>query len=271
MYSGGTSVCDTMRLHQNQVNITNALGQKADDYLVELHNCNTEFTHPHLEDNHFRSVQNCRMLEPYTMDEAGIPFRRNNFLSVEIPFHESMPCPRFRSFALMRDPFKRCLSHLSFKGIPEVIVLNWLRHKTPGTKSNFFIHGYSAVNNMVMRQLLGRARYLRPRPIDDKDFEQAKIQLDKFTAFVPLEFLRHEKVLALLNQTVPEYYEGLIENFSRSNEQPPTNLTYSENVIRRIQEENKYDTMLYDYMLKKLGLDSKSTDRVPMRVSTTKS
>ncbi len=185
------------------------------------------------------------MLEPYTMDEAGIPFRRNNFLSVEIPLHEPMPCPRFRSFALMRDPFKRCLSHLSFEGIPEVIVLK--------------------------RQLLGRARYLRPRPIDDKDFEQAKIQLDKFTAFVPLEFLRHEKVLALLNQTVPEYYEGLIENFSRSNEQPPTNLTYSENVIRRIQEENKYDTMLCDYMLKKLGLDSKSTDRVPMRVSTTKS
>lgn len=262
--SGGTSVCDTMRLHQNQVNITNALGKKADEYLVELNNCNTEFAHPHLDDNHFRSVQNCRMLEPYTMDESGTPFRRNNFLSVEIPLHDPLPCPGFRSFAIMRDPFKRCLSHLYFEGIPEVMVLKWISQKTPGSKTSFFMWGYSAINNMVTRQLLGRARYIRPRPIDDNDFEQAKRQIDKFDVFIPLELLRHTKVLSLLNKTVPEFFQGLQKNMWRSNQQPPTNLTYSDHVIQKIREENKYDLMLYDYMLEKLGLASEHPNGVPV-------
>jgi hypothetical protein len=97
-----------MRLHQNQVNMTNVLGQKADGYLVKLNNCIIELTHPHLEDNHFRSVQNCRMLEPYTIDESGEHFRRDNFLSVEIPMNERSIQAVLISLVLQSNPVSYC-------------------------------------------------------------------------------------------------------------------------------------------------------------------
>lgn len=193
-----------MRLFQNQVNITNALGERPDEYLVELNNCNTEFAHPHLDDRAFSSVQNCRMLEPYTMDDSGVSFRRNNFLAVELPLHETMPCPRFRSFAIMRDPVKRCFSHLLFEQIPEKMVEKWMEQKTPGTRKDYFMNGYPVINNMVIRQLLGRARFIHPHQIDDDDLERAKAQLDRFDAFVPLEYLKDKNILTLLNKTIPE-------------------------------------------------------------------
>lgn len=47
--SGGTGVCEAMRLHQKQVNITNMLA-KQDKQKIATQNCNTELTHPHLHD-----------------------------------------------------------------------------------------------------------------------------------------------------------------------------------------------------------------------------
>lgn len=261
--SGGTSVCESMRLFQKQVNITNALGEAFDPYLLELNNCNFEFTHPHLDDRFFSSVQNCRMLEPYTMDESGTSFRRNNFISVEIPLNERMPCPRFRSFAIMREPVKRVISHLIYEKVSEEKAMVWIDKRLPGTrKRDFFMNGYSVINNMVIRQLLGRKRFISPRPIDEADFKQAKLQVDKFHAFVPLEHLKHPTVLELLNDTVPEYYEGLIKNDRiRANQQQATNLTFSSDFVETVRENNKYDILLYEYVLGKLGLVS------PMSVS----
>lgn len=265
--AGGTSVCETMRLHQNQVNITNVLGEQPDPYQLELNNCNTEFTHPHLDDRAFSAVQNCRMLEPYTMDKDGVPFRRNNFLGVEIPLHDPLPCPKFRNFAIMRDPVKRCISHLLFEQATEDKVEKWMDEKTPGTRKDFAMNGYSVINNFVIRMLLGRRRFISPNPINERDLEQAKKLVDKFDAFVPLEYLQDEKVLTLLNKTVPEYHQGLMNNKGvRSNQQPPTNLKYSNRVIERIREENAYDTKLYDYMLDKLGLPSTQHNDVSMKV-----
>ena len=260
---GGTSVCETMRLFQRQVNITNALGRQ-DDHMTELNNCNTEFTHPHLIDRDFHSIQNCRMLEPYTMNESGETFRRNNFLAVEIPLEEPLPCPRFRSFALMREPVKRALSHLYYEHVPDITIVNWIKRKQLGSRRDFFMSGYPAINNLVTRQLLGRARYIDTRPIDDADYEKAKGQVDKFDAFVPLEHLRDEKVLTLLSKTVPEYYEGLMKNNRVANQQQPKMIgEYNETIIQQIVEENKYDTKLYQYMLGKLGIDSASHYEVP--------
>ena len=75
-----------------------------------------------------------------------------------------------------------------------------------------YLDGYPVVNNMVIRQLLGRERFMDTRPVDENDLERAKIQLDACDAFVPLEYLQHESVLQLLNRTIPEYFRGIMLN-----------------------------------------------------------
>ena len=108
---------------------------------------------------------------------------------------------------------------------------------------------------MVTRQLLGRTRYIDTRPIDEEDFKRAKQQVDQFDAFIPLEYLDHENVLRLLNRTIPEYYEGLVNNGNLvANQNSNATMQYSDAFVERLTEENVYDTKLYQYMLEKLGI-----------------
>eukprot|EP00961_Rhodomonas_salina_P097709 1314307-Rhodomonas_salina.1 len=72
--------------------------------------------------------------------------------------------------------------------------------------------GYAVANCMQIRLLLGRKRWNDLRPIDEHDLEQAKAIVDSFDAFVPLEHLAHPAVRSLLKKTIPEYYEGLVNN-----------------------------------------------------------
>jgi len=257
--SGGTGVCQAMRLHQKQLNITDML-RNQDMGKIEVNNCNTELTHPHLNDGGFHSVQTCRMLELYTMDESGIPFQRNNFLAVEIPMADAMPCEGFRSLALMREPISRCLSHLHFQHFSERTVTQWINRKLKGNAhKDFFLSGYHSINNMVIRQLLGRTRYIDVTPIDEEDFQQAKARVDLFDAFIPLEYLRHEKILGLLESVIPEYYEGLINTKDHVvNKNENVTLEYTDAFLQILAKENEYDTRLYHYILEKYEIDEEN-------------
>jgi hypothetical protein len=191
------------------------------------------------------------------MNQDGIPFMRNNFVAVEVPFHDAMPCPgKWRSFAVMRNPIDRILSSMAFHVQKEQTVLQWITSPhdykvTPNDK--FLSSGYPVVNSMVIRQLLGRERFVNVTPIDEEDFERAKKLVDSFTAFVPLEYLTHEKVLRLLNETIPEYHDELRKDAIVANKNK-RNRRFGKAFIQKIAEENHYDSLLYDYVLTKIGI-----------------
>lgn len=230
----------------SDIQMTNAQGQR-----LETRNCNAPYSGPRFDAQEFGKLQTCESLTPLTTGKNGQPFQRQNFLAVEVPYQDQMPCPGFRSFAIMRDPVARIISHLTFHGMNESKIFSWIKLHTACPESTH-MGGYPVVNSIVIRQLLGRERYRNATFINEDDLDRAKARVDLYDAFVPLEYLYHEKVSQILKTTVPEYYRGLQVNVTaqrqRTRKQP------SDEFIRQVTEENKYDMLLYKYMLEKLGI-----------------
>jgi len=247
--SGGTSVCETFRA--SSLVITDDEGLPVNDSDLRKYNCNTPFSGPHHDIVEIAPLQNCQHLIPYTTDEFGTPFRRNNFIAVEAVFKDEMPCGGFRSFAIMRHPVARFKSHMDAHRLQEATVQQWIGHKT---RRKSYLLGYPVVNNYVIRQLLGRKRFMDTRPINEKDLKHAKYLIDRFDAFVPLEYLHHAHVKQLLREKVPEYYKGLQELDLTKNVNKKRQRALSSPFLQRITEENKYDIMLYEFMLERLGI-----------------
>lgn len=250
--SGGTSVCQTVRAN---LVVTDNLGEEVSKTDLKNFNCNTPFSGPRHDLEEFSKLQSCSFLIPYTTDESGTPFRRNNFVAVEVPFQEEMPCPNFRSFAIMRDPIARLESQMGVHNLTEATVQTWIDERI--SKGKGFLHGYPVVNSFVIRHLLGQKRYFDPSPIDESDFERAKELVDSFDAFVPLEYLHHENVQALLSERIPEYAQGLQEldvtaNVQKKKHKPQL----SDDFLQEVLKANEFDIKLYEYMLEKLGVEA---------------
>lgn len=245
--SGGSSVCHTMRASKDFV-ITDHRGLPDTQ---QKYNCNTYFSGPRLTGTR-PDLQTCQGLIPYTTDKAGIPFRRNNFIAVEAPFQEEMPCPNFRSFAIMRHPIARLKSIMANHPYTEEEIEQWIQKRMTTEKT--CLRGYPVVNSFVIRQLLGRRRFFDPRPIDELDFQRAKVLVDSFDAFVPLEHLNHTNVINLLRETVPEYYQSMQKHRLVKNANPRPKRPLSGGFLQQITIENKFDIMLYDYVIEKIGL-----------------
>ncbi len=246
--AGGSSVCLTMKRFSN-MSMTNAKGDK-----LHTRNCNAPFSGPKFNVEEVKAVQTCESLTPLTTNEQGRPFHRLNFLAVEVPYKDKMPVSRISFLCGHETSVARVISHLSYHELNQSQLITWIKNRTP-TPANSFIEGYPVVNNMVIRQLLGRKRYRNVRPIDQRDLNQAKTRVDLFHAFVPLEYLRHENVSRLLKSTIPEYYQALqvmnvTAKHQRKRAQP------SDEVVRLVTEQNKYDILLHQYMLEKLGMSS---------------
>ena len=113
------------------------------------------------------------------------------------------------------------------------------------------------VNSPAIRQLLGYSRKMDQRPIDEKDFERAKVLVDRFDAFVPLEYLQHPNVQRRLNETVPEYYQAWVKsggNMKANKSTKQENIDEEEELKALLFEQNKYDLLLYEYVLEKNGI-----------------
>ncbi len=247
--SGGTGVCKTL-LNSTSIIVTDAEGLTQDPEL----NCHTALSGPKQNPEQFYRIQTCRHLIPYTLDDHGIPFHRNNFIALQVPFLEEMPCPGdYRSFSIMRDPIDRLASHLHSEGFHTNDLHSWAKDRTR-TPPDSWMHGYPVVNSMVIRQLLGQDRFVDPRPVDKHDLERAKRAVDRFDVFVPLEYLKDPKVLHLLKKTLPEYYEPLMRlgiNETKTKREWPKP---SGSDLGLMERENKFDIMLYQYVLEKLEI-----------------
>jgi len=251
--SGGSSVCATM---SKMMNMTDIEGNR--DY--KRSNCNTYFSDPHCKNAECRSRQTCDNFIPYTTDEHGVPFLRSNFLASEVPLRQELPCEpgNFRSFAIMRHPTARFISLLNYlPRLGEEEVIGWIVEKKhckvapcPASK------GYQVTNSENIRQLLGQKRYTNPDPINEQDFERAKALIGKFDAFVPMEYLHHSAVLNILKDKIPEYYNGLIQLNRTTNVNKHKSEKPSAKLLQLITQENKYDIMLYEYVLETLGISN---------------
>lgn len=249
--SGGSSVCRIMQ-RQSRVNLTDPSNRLRTDLV--WNNCNAAFGGFRERVDYYDTLQTCRQLETYTMDDAGIPFRRNNFVPIEVPFHDRMPCApdKWRTFAIMRHPVERAVSNVAFHAQTEKDVMEWLSNKTIFPK-RYLPHGYPVFNSIVIRQLLGRERFIDTRPVNQADLEQAQRQVDLFDAFIPLEYLMDSNILSLLNSTFPEYHDELLRYPVKANKNR-ANRTFDKAFLQRLEEENYYDLQLYQYVLKKHGL-----------------
>lgn len=245
--SGGTEVCRTV---EQTMNITTLEGLP----VPRQRNCNTDFSGPNANPLVIGDLQTCKHLIPYTNVDV-------NFVAVEVPFQDSMPCGLFRSFAIMRDPVTRLQSHMrAHRNWSQDRIMACIRNRTPAP-SNYYMDGYPIVNSMVIRQLLGRERFIDTEPINEQDLEKAKQIVDKFDAFVPMEYLDHPYVQQLLQKTVPEYVKGqqiMAMKQTQAKKQPQTRKgnTYNPtpDFLNLITQENKYDILLYQYVLNKLGI-----------------
>lgn len=215
-------------------------------------NCTTPFSHQHASPESFYRVQTCAHLLPYTMDQRGIAFRRNNLIVVGAPFFEEMPCPgHYRSFAIMRDPIDRLASHVYSEGILDMELSSWASQKLR-TPSDSWMKGYPILNSMVIRQLLGQDRFVDPSPVNEKDLERAKRAVDRFDLFVPLEHLNHPNVKSKMDKTLPE----ISKQFSKPGKPVKSKRPGpSGQQLALMEQENKYDIMLYQYVLEKLGIE----------------
>jgi len=246
--AGGTSVCAKMS-NLTDFHITDANGFE----LPPRHrNCNTEMSGPLNDAKKYAGLQTCAHLVPYTLGEDGTPFRRNNFIAIEVPFLEKMPCAGFRSFATIRDPVMRVLSHLNFERVDRDEFMKLLEGKR--VSSSKVHYGYPTINSMQIRLLLGRNRYLDPTPINDKDLERAKAIVDQFDAFIPLEFLSSPESISVLNRTVPEYIRAATLNEQDKYLTAKAYQDFHGDQIRLIEKENKHDILLYKYAAEKLGI-----------------
>lgn len=290
--SGGTTVCSTF-LQSSRVPLTDVNGNKR----RPVRNCNVESSGPRNDVDLYGGLQTCRILELYGVDLAtGEKFGRNNLVAVETPLMEPLPCRGFRSFAVMRRPVSRLLSHMPYHRLAPEDYIRYMNdpkgermtERERGMTGRHVYVGYPIVNCFVIRMLLGRERYQDPRPVDATDLALAKRQVDDFDAFVPLEHLLHDNVLTLLKETVPEYHEGLIEHPHRQEKKARKRKGDDDgdeedgegredggdegggegekakgkgklkaddpDFLKRLHEENEYDTMLYEYVLEKLGI-----------------
>lgn len=253
--SGGSTVCSLMN---KEMNITDMNGNRANQNwgkFAVYRNCNTGISGPRHDARKYKEMQTCRHLLPYTMDEHDRPFHRNNFVSVEIPFQEEMPCRGFRSFAIMRDPIQRLISHMRVRSFEQDQVIKWIKSKSPISNGRY-MSCYPIVNSMVIRQLLGQERFLDTSSVNQSDFFRAKELVDRFDAFVPLEHLSKDNVLFLLNATIPEFYSAFVKNpgFTANADNRHT-YQPTEDFLRLIEQENEYDIMLYDYVLNKFHIE----------------
>jgi hypothetical protein len=249
--AAGTTVCEIMK---KQVNITDMMGNPR-----TTGNCNVQVGGTQNHAPYYHSLQTCRLLEIYTeKHQTRVPFTRFNFVAVEVPFHDAMPCPGFRSFALMRRPVERFVSLMRYQPsrFPKDKVVRWIDNKEASSIAlrRGHMDGYPTVNSMVIRQLLGRRRFLNLTPVDDNDLESAKRQVDAFDAFVPMEYLMNEKVLQVLNRSIPEFVQGLTLSSVHKNKNQHPDMEFDEDFLKRIADENIYDSMLYQYVLDNFGI-----------------
>ena len=267
---GGISVCDTMK--ESDLPITNMKGEIDEN----RHACNVQFKYG-LEWG-WIPPRHCVDLIPFTTDAEGRPYQRENFLAIESPWYDEMPCPGFRTFSFVRHPVDRYISLIFFlrkiqpgENMGELdlpSIMKYLRGEekvpdddgTPPWLELLFEHNY--LNSWTIRQLLGYHRLEDQRPVDDKDLERAKMLVDRFDAFVPLEHLSHSNVQKLLNETVPEYYNAWVKTKDLHSNSIPHAPVVDEDFLRLVTEQNKYDILLYEYVLEKHGISVNKSENV---------
>ena len=244
--SAGSSVCQTMA---KEMTLTNAQGRIDRN----RRNCNVQFldkrhkwswTEPHF----------CTELERFTTNATGHPHQRNNFIAIERPWHDEMPCLGFRSFSVMRHPVSRYISLIDYFGMNETFVMDYTKKQQTGVAVFDAGHKLAAhpTNSWTIRQLLGYKRFFDPNPIDNNDYLRARSLVEKFDALLPLEFLRHPNVLRMIKSTIPEYHKGLLAHNITVNKSKKT--FHSAEFVDLLNKENKYDIMLYEYVLKMFDL-----------------
>lgn len=241
--SGGTMVCQTAL--RSGYNITNAMGLP--DENIEALNCNTPFSGPKTDVRRYSSLQSCKAMSLYN--------RITDFVAVEVPFQEAMPCPSFLSFALMRNPVDRVQSHMRFHSLKRNEIINWVQSRKPCNRSSF-VFGYPIVNSMVIRQLLGRERYTDTAPVNEADLERAKQIVDSFDVFVPMEYLEMPHVADVLSQKMPLFAKALKDHLASSAVGVRSYDNATSDFVQLLEKENQYDLRLYDYVLRKHRIEN---------------
>ena len=277
--SGGTEACQTMleyskRDRENHLQLTDDLLQSIKGY---PRNCNAQHSGPFTDsrmgllDFHLT----CDHLLPYTTNQEGSPFTRNNFVAMEIPMNIPFPCRQFRNLALMRHPIDRAQSHMKVRKWTETHVQQAIAQHTnitlmPMTAITKKKHvdaivqmTFPCMNNMVIRQLLGYEYFVNyTRPITHVELEQAKHIVNQFTAFLPTEQQLHPKALTLLEQEIPEYHSAITSDVvvvKRNKRKETTQKLHgsiksnnkynpSPEFLILLFNENKYDLLLYKYI-----------------------
>ena len=238
--SGGTTVCYFARLS----------GMKTSNGDT---NCNTDVSGPNHNASAVAAQQTCHYVTQYVKEH------KLEFIGIEAPHGDELPCGGFRTLSVMRHPINRLLSWINLREKYDKRVQQWW--DTKGTHPpQYYFDGYPYVNCFVIRMLLGQERYRDPKPVDDHDLRRATARVDEFDAFVPLEYLNHPHVLNLLEKKIPEYHGELVK------EQRKTRINVNEKkwfqptpeFLERLRQENEYDIMLYSHVLKKLGIEDAS-------------
>jgi len=236
--SGGTSVCRLMQKPWIRVS-------KGDL------NCNSDVSGPNHNATEVSSLQTCLNLARYVKQH------NINFIAVEVPHREELPCKGFRTFSIMRDPVQRILSWINLVKGKDKLVQRFMDRKETHPP-HYYFGGYPYVNSFVIRMLLGQERYRDPRPVDEYDLQRAKARVDAFDAFVPLEYLNHSNVLNLLQRKIPGYHSALVGKRKRKvfdkNEKKWFQPTPE--YVQQLRKENEFDYKLYDYVLEKLGIEA---------------
>lgn len=283
--SGGTSVCKIISQYSD-VPMTDVDGKATGPFGQYRESCNVLFKSK--EPGSWQIPRYCADLIPYTMDDQMRAYQRKNWIVVESTWYDEMPCPGYRSFTIMRHPVKRYFSFINYIGMNKTAVLDILRgEEIPEGEVTEMVESSTPteplapvlfrcttdrlssscararmmfefpVNSPAIRQLLGYSRKMDQRPIDEKDFEQAKVLVDRFDAFVPLEYLQHPNVQRRLNETVPEYYQAWVKsggNMKANKSTKQENIDEEEELKALLFEQNKYDLLLYEYVLEKNGI-----------------
>jgi len=246
--SGGSSVCQ--QIGNKEIRMTDQMGNQ-DKHRA---NCNVMFkqTNPPYK-YAWHEPHHCVDLNNFTTNKEGQLYRRHNFIAIERPWYDEMPCPGLRSFAVMRNPVARFVSLLDYFKTDKQLMIKYMKNQT-FPKYNEFAMRFQIhpTNSWTIRQLLGYNRAMDPRLVDNDDFLRAKVLVDRFDAFIPLEYLHNNKVHSLLNATIPEYLKTLQTNKIHMNKSEKRETSH--NLTDLLTESNKFDIMLYNYVLEKHGL-----------------
>ena len=249
---GGSTVCALLGW---RVGMTDPWGRRD----VHRTNCGVQFRQPDgtWAWDHPRT---CADLDAFSTDAAGALHRRRNFLAVSYPYHDAMPCPGFRSISTVRHPVARYVSLINFFGgtFDETYVARFIMNMRNGTYDREHRCAAYPPNSWTIRQLLGHARYFDPRPVDAGDLRRAIERVDMFDAFLPLEHLTHPNVLRAAGEAVPEWRQALEKSNVKAN-QSGRRFNFTGEFIDLLTEENKYDILLYKYVLRLYGIDEESS------------